>query len=48
MRADPADLFADFNGIPDWCRETEFYGHDQHWSNRMICGDSPAGDGVPR
>jgi adenine-specific DNA-methyltransferase len=33
------DLFADFNGIrPD--RRTEFYQHDQHWSNRMILGDS--------
>lgn len=33
-----ADLFADFNGIePD--QRTEFYAHDQHWSNRMILGD---------
>ena len=33
------DLFADFNGIePD--QRTEFYAHDQHWSNRMILGDS--------
>ena len=33
------DLFADFNGIaPD--AKTEFYQHDQHWSNRMILGDS--------
>lgn len=32
------DLFADFNGIePD--QRTEFYEHDQHWSNRMILGD---------
>lgn len=32
------DLFADFNGIePD--QRTEFYAHDQHWSNRMILGD---------
>ncbi|HCB75567.1 MAG TPA: site-specific DNA-methyltransferase [Sphingomonas bacterium] len=32
------DLFADFNGIaPD--QKTEFYAHDQHWSNRMILGD---------
>jgi adenine-specific DNA-methyltransferase len=30
------DLFADFNGItPD--QRAEFYQHDQHWSNRMIC-----------
>lgn len=33
------DLFLDFNGIdPD--AKTEFYQHDQHWSNRMILGDS--------
>ena len=29
-------------------RATEFYPHDQHWSNRMILGDSLAGDGEPR
>lgn len=35
------DLFADFNGIPDNAEaKTEFYHHDQHWSNRMILGDS--------
>lgn len=33
-------LFADFNGLPDPEAATEFYAHDQHWSNRMICGDS--------
>lgn len=32
------DLFADFNGIDPEAR-TEFYAHDQHWSNRMILGD---------
>jgi adenine-specific DNA-methyltransferase len=32
------DLFADFNGIEPEQR-TEFYQHDQHWSNRMILGD---------
>lgn len=33
------DLFADFNGVkPD--QRAEFYQHDQHWSNRMILGDS--------
>jgi adenine-specific DNA-methyltransferase len=39
--ADPepmADLFADFNGIPAEAK-TEFYAHEQHWSNRMILGD---------
>jgi adenine-specific DNA-methyltransferase len=34
------DLFADFNGLPDDARSTEFYQHDAHWSNRMILGDS--------
>ncbi len=34
------DLFADFNGLPDEEAKTEFYAHDQHWSNRMILGDS--------
>jgi len=40
-RAEPEvapDLFADFNGI-DPEQRTEFYAHDQHWSNRMILGD---------
>lgn len=38
-RTDAPDLFADFNGIePD--QRAEFYQHDQHWSNRMILGDS--------
>ncbi len=34
------DLFADFNGIPEGVDRTEFYQHDQNWSNRMILGDS--------
>lgn len=34
------DLFADFNGIPKGADKTEFYRHDQNWSNRMILGDS--------
>ena len=33
------DLFADFNGVPKGA-ETEFYQHNQNWSNRMILGDS--------
>lgn len=38
-QSDAPDLFADFNGIePD--QRAEFYQHDQHWSNRMILGDS--------
>jgi adenine-specific DNA-methyltransferase len=35
---DAPDLFSDFNGI-DPEQRTEFYEHDQHWSNRMILGD---------
>jgi adenine-specific DNA-methyltransferase len=35
-----ADLFSDFNGIPKGVDKTEFYAHDQNWSNRMILGDS--------
>jgi len=35
-----ADLFADFNGMPKDVDKTEFYRHDQNWSNRMILGDS--------
>ena len=34
------DMFADFNGIPEGAERTEFYQHDQNWSNRMILGDS--------
>lgn len=35
-----ADLFADFNGLPDEGAKTEFYQHDANWTNRMILGDS--------
>ncbi len=35
-----ADLFEDFDGIPHGVDKTEFYSHDQNWSNRMILGDS--------
>jgi adenine-specific DNA-methyltransferase len=35
-----ADLFSDFDGIPHGVDKTEFYLHDQNWSNRMILGDS--------
>lgn len=34
------DMFADFNGLSYAEAATEFYEHDQHWSNRMISGDS--------
>lgn len=35
-----ADLFEDFDGIAKNVDKTEFYSHDQNWSNRMILGDS--------
>ena len=35
-----ADLFADFNGLPEGADRTDFYEHDANWSNRMILGDS--------
>ena len=35
-----ADLFGDFNGLPDEDAKTEFYQHDANWSNRMVLGDS--------
>ncbi len=34
-----ADLFADFNGLPEEARSTDFYRHEGHWTNRMILGD---------
>jgi adenine-specific DNA-methyltransferase len=35
------DLFADFNGLEgEPVKRTEFYRHDQHWTNRLILGDS--------
>lgn len=36
------DLFADFNGIDGFDKKIDFYQHNQHWSNRMILGDSLA------
>ena len=40
IELDEPGLFSDFNGLPDIESVTEFYQHDQNWSNRMICGDS--------
>src|SRR5680860_513979 len=34
------DLFADFNRLPEGADKTDFYEHDQGWTNRMILGDS--------
>jgi adenine-specific DNA-methyltransferase len=33
-------LFGDFNGIGDHSKSTDFYHHQQNWTNRMILGDS--------
>jgi adenine-specific DNA-methyltransferase len=38
--AEQIDLFSAFNGLPSEEAKTEFYQHDQNWSNRMILGDS--------
>ena len=35
-----ADVFADFNGLPEGADRTDFYQHQANWSNRMILGDS--------
>ena len=35
-----ADLFADFNGLDDLSKKLDFYQHTQHWTNRLILGDS--------
>ena len=42
-RQDPgfmSEMFDDFNGLPEGPERTEFYRHEQNWSNRMILGDS--------
>ncbi len=38
--APQTDLFADFNGLPNDARATEFYQPDASWANRTILGDS--------
>ncbi len=40
QQVEQLDLFADFNGMPEGADRTDFYQHDQNWSNRMILGDS--------
>ena len=35
-----ADMFADFNGLPEGVDRTDFYQHAGYWSNRRILGDS--------
>ena len=39
-QAGTADLFGDFNGLPEGADRTEFYQHEGHWQNRFILGDS--------
>ena len=39
-QAEQLDLFSDFNGLDDFEKKVDFYHHDQHWTNRMILGDS--------
>ncbi|HEY3450975.1 MAG TPA: site-specific DNA-methyltransferase, partial [Myxococcales bacterium] len=34
------DLFAAFNNLPKNADKTDFYSHDQNWTNRLILGDS--------
>ena len=34
------DLFSDFNGLEDQDLKSDYYEHQQNWSNRMILGDS--------
>jgi adenine-specific DNA-methyltransferase len=36
-----ADLFADFNGIPQSVDKTQFYRHDLHWTNPAIIKCKP-------
>jgi adenine-specific DNA-methyltransferase len=38
--AEQIDLFSAFNGLQSEEAKTEFYQHDQNWTNRMILGDS--------
>ncbi|MGH9687691.1 MAG: site-specific DNA-methyltransferase [Candidatus Acidiferrales bacterium] len=35
-----ADLFGDFNGLPEGADKTDFYHYEGNWQNRMILGDS--------
>ena len=38
--AEQLDLFSDFNGLEDQDLKSDYYEHEQNWSNRMILGDS--------
>ena len=38
--AEQLGLLADFNGLDDPNLKSEYYEHEQKWSNRMILGDS--------
>jgi adenine-specific DNA-methyltransferase len=39
-KARQLDLFNDFNGLDDFAKRVDFYHHAQHWTNRLILGDS--------
>lgn len=41
-KAQQMSMFSDFNGVPEGDAKTEFYQHDQNWTNRIILGDSLA------
>ena len=34
------EMWGDFNGFPEGADRTDYYQHDQNWTNRMILGDS--------
>ena len=38
--AEQLDLFSDFNGLEAQALKSDYYEHEQNWSNRMILGDS--------
>ena len=40
MAGATVDMFGDFNGIPPGADKTDFYAHDQNWSN--VTGNQPA------
>lgn len=41
------DLFADFNGLPSEDAKTEFYQHDQNWSNLVTWGNASSSKRFP-
>lgn len=40
-RGQQCNFFSDFNGLDgDFDKKVDFYHYDQHWTNRMVLGDS--------